>query len=105
VTDSLAVIDPDEINDLLEKLFKWAMKSKIFYNHMETLLPDFYYHLACDGVWVHKYTHPHAKTEWLSSIRVFKGNCFILAKLGRMRADHEDLHNTLKNRGFAAKHD
>jgi len=45
------------------------------------------------------------KTEWLSSVRVFKGNCFILAKLGRMRADHEDLHNSLKNRGFAAKHD
>ncbi len=22
-----------------------------------------------------------------------------------MRADHEDLHNTLKNRGYAAKHD
>jgi hypothetical protein len=22
-----------------------------------------------------------------------------------MRADHEDVHNTLKNRGFAAKHD
>jgi hypothetical protein len=310
VTDSLAAIDPDEINDLLEKLFKWAKKSKIFYNHMEILLPDFYYYLACDGVWVHKYTHPHAKdengdnacpyclprvhnkgkeneytdwlhafvnlafifpggvqlpiyvyplkaeqfreyeaasddrhkqeceiqaihiilplikqkfpklpikfladslyanepliklceklhwqylivrqvgslkkvadqcddlektdlykiscqdtiiielenghtkkqtvkwfnrvtvgkdsftnvirfeeieynadgriardergqqkrfkTEWLSSVRVFKGNCFILAKLGRMRADHEDLHNTLKNRGFAAKHD
>ena len=36
------------------------------------------------------------KTEWLSSVRVFKGNCFILAKLGRMRADHEDLHNSLK---------
>lgn len=310
VTDTLSVIDPEEINDLLEKLFKWALKSKIFYNHMETLLPDFYYYLACDGVWVHKYTHPHAKdekgnnscpyclprvhnkgkeneytdwlhafvnlafifpggvqlpiyvyplkaeqlieheaasndlhkqeceiqavhvilpiikqkfpklaikfladslyanepliklceelhweylivrqvgslkkvteqcdnlektdfyktsyqetatielkngrtkkqtvkwfnrvtvgkdsftnvmrfeeteynadgsiakdekgkpkrfkTEWLSSIRVFKGNCFILAKLGRMRADHEDLHNSLKNRGFAAKHD
>jgi len=309
VTDSLSVIDPDEINELLEKLFKWAMKSKIFYNHMETLLPDFYYHLACDGLWVHKYTHPHAvdengdntcsyclprvhnkgkkneytdwlhafvnlafifpggvqlpiyiyplkaeqlreheaasddqhkqeceqqavhlilpiikqkfpklpikfiadslyanepviklceelqwdylivrqvgslkkvaeqcdnlektnlyqtsyqaktiielnihntkeqnvkwfnkvtvgkesftnvirfeeieyvdgriakdengkekrfKTEWLSSVRVSKSNCFILAKLGRMRADHEDLHNSLKNRGFAAKHD
>jgi len=63
VTDSLAVLDPDEINDLLEKLFKWAIRSKIFYNHMETLLPDFYYYLACDGVWVHKYAHPHAKDE------------------------------------------
>ena len=24
---------------------------------------------------------------------------------GRMRGDHEDTHNLLKNRGFAAKHD
>lgn len=31
--------------------------------------------------------------------------CFALIKQARMRADHEDLHNTLKNRGFAAKHD
>jgi hypothetical protein len=30
---------------------------------METLLPDCKYHLACDGVWVHRYTHPHAKNE------------------------------------------
>jgi hypothetical protein len=63
ITDALAFIDYEEINELLEKLFKWAMKSKIFYNHMEILLPDFYYYLACDGVWVHKYTHPHAKDE------------------------------------------
>jgi len=63
VTDCLATISYEEINDLLEKLFKWAMKNKVFYNHMETLLPDSMYYLACDGVWVHKYTHPHAKNE------------------------------------------
>jgi hypothetical protein len=45
------------------------------------------------------------KTEWLCSIHIHKGNCFALVKRGRMRADHEDLHNTLKNRGYAAKHD
>ena len=45
------------------------------------------------------------KTEWLASTGIHKGNCFILAERGRMRADHEDLHNTMKNRGFAAKHD
>ena len=45
------------------------------------------------------------KTEWLISIKITKENCFKLAKRGRMRADHEDLHNTLKNRGFAANHD
>ena len=45
------------------------------------------------------------KTEWLSSARVFKRNCFDLAKAARRRADHEDLHNTLKNRGFNGKHD
>jgi hypothetical protein len=63
VTDCLSLINPEEMNDLLEKLFKYAMKSKIFYNHMETLLPDFHYYLACDGVWVHRYTHPHARNE------------------------------------------
>lgn len=63
VTDCLSVVNQDEINDLLEKLFKWTMKNKIFYNHMGKLLPDCKYHLACDGVWVHRYTHPHYKNE------------------------------------------
>ena len=45
------------------------------------------------------------KTEWLNSTAIHKGNCFVFAERGRMRADHEDLHNTMKNRGFAAKHD
>jgi hypothetical protein len=45
------------------------------------------------------------KTEWLTSTTINHGNCFALAKRARMRADHEDLHNTLKRRGFAAKHD
>ena len=63
VTDCLAVISQEEINDLLEKLFKWALKSKIFYNHCGTLIPELTYYLACDGVWIHKYTHPHAVDE------------------------------------------
>lgn len=63
VTDCLSMINPEEINDLLEKLFKWAIKNKIFYNHMGILLPDNKYYLACDGVWVHKYTTPHSKNE------------------------------------------
>lgn len=45
------------------------------------------------------------KTEWLCSTQIHKGNCFELVKRGRMRADHEDLHNSLKNRGYAARHD
>jgi hypothetical protein len=45
------------------------------------------------------------KTEWLCSTQIHKCNCFALVKRGRMRADHEDLHNSLKNRGYAAKHD
>jgi len=45
------------------------------------------------------------KTEWLSSIRVSESNCFGLMEVARVRADQEDLHNTLKNRGFAAKHE
>lgn len=28
-----------------------------------------------------------------------------LMERGRMRGDHEDTHNSLKNRGFAARHD
>jgi len=45
------------------------------------------------------------KTEWLSSNRITESNCFDLMTVGRMRADQEDLHNTLKNRGFAATHE
>lgn len=45
------------------------------------------------------------QTEWLSSTTVRKGIWLSLMKRGRMRGDHEDVHNTLKNRGFAAKHD
>jgi hypothetical protein len=45
------------------------------------------------------------KTEWLSSIRVTERNCFGLMEVARMRSDQEDLHNTLKNRGFAATHE
>ena len=63
VTDCLSLIDQDEINRLLEQLFKWALKSKLFYNHKEKLVPYFTYHLACDGVYVHKYSHPHSVNE------------------------------------------
>lgn len=45
------------------------------------------------------------QTEWLSSSRINKGNWKSLAQRARLRGDHEDMHNTLKNRGFAAKHD
>lgn len=44
-------------------------------------------------------------TEWLSNAMINKGNWRSLTEGGRMRADHEDMHNSLKNRGFAAKHD
>ena len=60
VTDCLSLINQDEINNLLEILFKWALKGKLFYNHMEKLSPYFTYHLACDGVYVHKYSPPHS---------------------------------------------
>jgi hypothetical protein len=45
------------------------------------------------------------RTEWLGCIAVNKGNWRSLMERGRMRGDHEDTHNSLKNRGFAAKHD
>lgn len=63
ITDCMSEINQDEINDLLEIILKWAMKSKIFFNHMPILLPTGKWHLACDGVWVHKYATPHAKNE------------------------------------------
>lgn len=45
------------------------------------------------------------KTEWLGTIAINKRNWRSLMERGRMRGDHEDLHNSAKNRGFAAKHD
>lgn len=44
-------------------------------------------------------------TEWLGDTAINKGNWRSLTERGRMRGDHEDMHNSLKNRGFAAKHD
>ena len=44
------------------------------------------------------------KTEWLSSTPITSNNWKHLVKMARMRADHEDLHNTLKNRGYNIKH-
>lgn len=63
VDDYLAIVHEEEINDLLTVLFNWARKNKIFYNHAESLLPNNQFHLACDGVWLHKYTKPHAVNE------------------------------------------
>jgi hypothetical protein len=45
------------------------------------------------------------KNEWLCSSTIKTNNCFALCFRGRLRWDHEDLHNTAKNRGFNAKHD
>ncbi len=46
------------------------------------------------------------KNEWLCEDKINEKNCFELAQRARMRFSyHEDIHNTLKNRGFAAKHD
>lgn len=36
------------------------------------------------------------KTEWLCSVQIHKGNCFVLVKRGRMRADHE--HNQIESK-------
>lgn len=45
------------------------------------------------------------RTEWLGKTTINKRNWRSLVERGRMRGDHEDTHNSLKNRGFAAKHD
>jgi len=43
--------------------------------------------------------------EWICSKKITQGNCFKEAKIARSRWLHEDVHNTLKNRGFDIKHD
>jgi hypothetical protein len=45
------------------------------------------------------------KGAWICSKKIFRNNCFKMAKRGRSRWGHEDLHNTLKNRGFDIRHD
>ena len=45
------------------------------------------------------------QTEWLCRKPVRKGSWASFMKRGRMRGLHEDMYNSLKNRGFAAKHD
>ena len=45
------------------------------------------------------------KGEWICSKPLNKQNCFFRTKRARMRWEHEDLHNTAKNRGFNVKHD
>jgi hypothetical protein len=45
------------------------------------------------------------RNEWLCSSTIKTNNCFSLCFRGRLRWDHENLHNTAKNRGFNAKHD
>lgn len=63
VNDCLTRTDADEVNELLIHLFNWAKRNKIFYNHMETLLPNERFHICCDGFSVHKYATPHAVNE------------------------------------------
>ena len=63
VTDFLTLVDADEINELFIHLFNWAKRNKIFYDRMETLLPQYRFHLCCDGFCVHKYNSPHAIDE------------------------------------------
>jgi hypothetical protein len=88
--------------DTIERTVKWFNRvtvGKESYTNvlrLEEIVRD------ADGNQIKK---KYFKTEWLSSIQIHKGNCFALVKRGRMRADHEDLHNSLKNRGYAAKHD
>ena len=60
ITDCLSLLDPDEINDLLMTLFKWAYKQKIFYHHVQHLLPGNMFHIAVDGVWLHHHKHLHS---------------------------------------------
>lgn len=61
ITDCLGVLNPDEMNDLLMTLFKWAYKQKIFYHHAQKLLPGEKFQIGIDGVWLHHHIHPHCE--------------------------------------------
>ena len=50
-------------------------------------------------------SHTRYKGAWICSKKLLKENCFKMAQAGRMRWNHEDLHNTSKNRGYNMKHD
>jgi hypothetical protein len=63
VDDFLKTIDPEEINNILMKLFWKAKRSKMFDNHAEKLLPNNHFHLGTDGFYVHKYSTPHVVDE------------------------------------------
>jgi hypothetical protein len=45
------------------------------------------------------------KGAWICSKKITAENCFLRAQTGRSRWNHEDLHNTAKNRGFDMAHD
>lgn len=45
------------------------------------------------------------KGVWICSKKIFGNNCFKRAKQGRSRWNHENVHNTLKRRGYDIKHD
>jgi hypothetical protein len=63
INDYLNLVNIDEVNELLIHFFNWAKRNKVFYNHMETLLPDNQFYVACDGFYVHTYTRPHSVNE------------------------------------------
>lgn len=50
-------------------------------------------------------SEPGYNGAWICSKKLSKETCFKRADTGRMRWNHEDLHNTAKNRGFEMKHD
>ena len=43
--------------------------------------------------------------QWIVSKKISNKNCLRLAQMGRKRWNHEDFHNTCKNRGFEIEHD
>ncbi len=64
IDDYLRHIEPEELNQILLEIFRWGHKSKLFYNHAASLLPENSYNLGCDGFWTHTYTQPHAVDEY-----------------------------------------
>jgi hypothetical protein len=77
-----------------------------WFNHIY-LGKDTYTNILCMSEERHHIngTSDHYYNEWLVRNKLKASACASQAKRARMRWNQEDLHNSAKNRGFAAEHD
>ena len=76
VDNALSRIPLEQLGLTFLKLLKQLNKRNFFYNHPE-LFPNNCLQVACDGFWMHKYSHPHdkgtskEKTYWVHVVATF----------------------------------